>query len=86
MQRLVRHAGKEFGADIAYRWLCSDQRDIRTKDAQGNTVVVEGKKGCGENFYQNDVAKVNGQVPYEILCPNCHGTLRAWANLDNMRP
>ena len=48
--------------------------------------VVEGKKGCGEAYYQEDVPKsADGQVPYEINCGNCGALLRAFANLDNLR-
>jgi hypothetical protein len=48
--------------------------------------VVEGKKGCGEAYYQEDVPKnADGQVPYEIQCGQCGALLRAFANLDNLR-
>jgi hypothetical protein len=87
MQLMQRHAGKEFGADIRYRWNCSRDRDVRVRDAQGQLQVIEGKKGCGESFYQEDVSKLpNGEVPYEITCGNCRARLLAFANLDNMRP
>lgn len=85
IQMLKKHAGKEFGADIRYSWRCSDDRDIRVKDAQGAITPVEGHKGCGAAFYQEDVDKLaDGSTPYEITC-TCGALLRAWANIDNIR-
>jgi len=85
MVAVQRHGGKEFGADLRYSWRCSKDRDIRVKDGQGQTQVVEGRKGCGEGFYQEDVPKtIAGDVPYEIVC-TCGALLRAFANVDNIR-
>lgn len=86
MQAIAKHAGKEFSADIRYSWRCSKDRDIRARDSAGQVQVVEGKKGCGEGYYQEDVPKgPNGEVPYEINCGSCGALLRAFGNLDNMR-
>jgi hypothetical protein len=86
MQTLQRHAGQQFSADLRYSWRCSKDRDIRARDPQGSVQVVEGRKGCGEAYYQEDVPKgADGQVPYEITCGNCGALLRAFANLDNLR-
>jgi len=85
MQLVQRQGGKEFGADLRYSWRCSKDRDIRVRDSVGQVQVIEGKKGCGEAFYQEDVPKVNGEVPYEIVCGQCGALLRAFANLDNLR-
>jgi hypothetical protein len=80
-----RHAGAEFSGDIRYSWRCSRDRDIRVRDAAGQVQVVEGRKGCGEGFYQDDVPKnAAGEVPYEIVC-SCGALLRAFPNLDNIR-
>src|SRR5215471_8764161 len=87
MQKVSTHGGKQFGADLRYSWRCSKDRDIRVKDGNGQVQVVEGKKGCGASFYQEDVPKgANGEVPYEITCGDCGALLRAFANLDNLRP
>jgi hypothetical protein len=86
MQAIQQHAGQEFGADLRYSWRCSKDRDIRARDGQGQVQVVEGKKGCGEAYYQEDVPKgADGAVPYEINCGQCGALLRAFANLDNLR-
>lgn len=86
MQAVMAHANKEFGGDLRYSWRCSKDRDIRARDPQGQIQVVEGKKGCGEGYYQEDVPKgPDGQVPYEIQCGTCGALLRAFANLDNLR-
>jgi hypothetical protein len=86
MEVVQRYAGKQFGADLRYSWRCSRDRDIRARDDNGQVQVVEGKKGCGEAYYQEDVSKgPDGQVPYEVTCPNCGALLRAFANLDNLR-
>ena len=86
MQVVTRNGGKEFGADLRYSWRCSTDRDIRARDQAGQVQVVEGKKGCGESYYQEDIPKgADGQVPYEIQCGNCGALLRAFANLDNLR-
>lgn len=80
------HAGKQFGADLRYSWRCSKERDIRVRDPQGQYQTIEGKKGCGESYYQEDVPKTaSGEVPYEIQCGSCGALLRAFANLDNLR-
>jgi hypothetical protein len=86
MQKVTSHAGQEFGGDLRYSWRCSKDRDIRARDGQGQVQVVEGKKGCGEAYYQEDVPKAaDGSVPYEITCGQCGALLRAFANLDNLR-
>lgn len=86
MQTLQKHAGQQFGADLRYSWRCSKDRDIRARDSAGQVQVVEGKKGCGESYYQEDVPKSPaGEVPYEINCGSCGALLRAFANLDNIR-
>lgn len=86
MQIVQRHGGKQFGGDIRYSWRCSKDRDIRARDPQGSVQVIEGKKGCGASFYQEDVPKgAGGEVPYEITCGDCGALLRAFANLDNLR-
>ena len=86
IQVVSRNGGKEFGADLRYSWRCSTDRDIRARDPQGAVQVVEGKKGCGESYYQEDIPKdATGAVPYEIQCGQCGALLRAFANLDNLR-
>ena len=78
-------AGKEFGADLRYSWRCSVDRDIRVKNKDNVTEVVENHKGCGEAYYQEDVPKAgDGSTPYEIAC-QCGAVLRAFANMDNLR-
>jgi hypothetical protein len=85
IEELRKHAGQEFGADLRYSWRCSEDRDIRVRDAAGTVQAVEGTKGCGEGYYQEDVPKnADGTTPYEITC-QCGALLRAWANLDNLR-
>lgn len=80
--------GKEFGADIRYSWKCSADRDIRVKNAEGNVEAVEGKKGCGTSYYQEDLPSggkdAAGNVPTQIQC-QCGALLRCFANLDNIR-
>lgn len=86
IQIVQRHVNKQFGADLRYSWRCSKDRDIRARDTAGQVQVVEGHKGCGEAYYQEDVPKsADGSVPYEITCGNCGALLRAFANLDNLR-
>ena len=86
MQKVSAHAGQEFGADLRYSWRCSKDRDVRARDGQGQVQLIEGKKGCGEAFYQEDVPKnADGSVPYEINCGQCGALLRAFGNLDNLR-
>lgn len=86
IEALKPHGGKEFGGDLRYSWRCSMDRDIRTKDKDGAVTVVEGHKGCGEAYYQEDVPKnADGTTPYEVTCAKCGALLRAFANLDNLR-
>lgn len=88
MTMVQRHAGQQFGGEIRYSWRCSKERDIRVKTPDGQYQTIDGQKGCGEAYYQEDAQKnADGSVPTEITCanPNCHATLRAWPNLDNLR-
>jgi hypothetical protein len=87
IQAVTQQAGKEFGADLRYSWRCSKERDIRVRDGAGQIQVIEGKKGCGEGYYEENVGKgADGQVPYEVQCSKCGALLRAFANVDNIRP
>ncbi len=83
---LQKHAGKNFGADITYSWVCGIERNIRVPNPQGGAPTeVEGQKGCGTKYYEKDAPKnADGSVPYEITC-QCGALLRAFANLDNFR-
>lgn len=86
IEALMKHAGAEFGADLRYAWRCSSDRDIRTRDQAGAVQVVEGQQGCGRAYYAEDVPKnADGTTPYEIPC-ECGAMLRAFANVDNLRP
>jgi expansin (peptidoglycan-binding protein) len=77
--------GKEFSADLRYSWKCSQDRNIRVRDAQGAIQEVEGTKGCNTAYYQEDVPKAaDGTTPYEITC-QCGALIRAFANVDNIR-
>jgi hypothetical protein len=80
-----RQGGKEFAADVRYNWRCSKDRQVRVRDGNGQLQTIEGKMGCGASYYEEDVEKVNGQVPYEVNCAECGALLRAFANLDNLR-
>lgn len=88
IEAMKLQAKKEFGADIRFSWRCSDQRNIRVKDAQGAVQEVEGRKGCGTGYYQEDLPNggkdASGMVPTQIQC-QCGALLRAFANLDNIR-
>jgi hypothetical protein len=86
------HAGKEFGGDIRYSWKCDLNRNIRieTRDPATNARTgvqeVETQKGCGNSYYNDDVPmNPDGTKPLEITC-QCGALLRAFANLDNIRP
>lgn len=79
---------KQFGAEIRFSWRCDEKRNIRVKDAAGAIQEVEGKPGCGEAYYQEDLQNngkgADGRVPTQIQC-RCGAVLRAFANLDNIR-
>lgn len=86
IQAIQQLGGKEFGGDIEYSWGCSETRDIRARDSQGQIQVVEGRKGCGAKYYMKDVPKnPDGTTPLEIQCGQCGASLRAFANLQNIR-
>jgi hypothetical protein len=85
VQVMQQQKAKEFSADLRYSWKCSADRNIRVRDQQGAVQEVEGTKGCGTSYYQEDVPKnPDGTTPYEITC-SCGALLRAFANLDNIR-
>lgn len=85
IQALQKYPAKEFGGDITYSFVCNDQRNIRVMGTDGRSVEVEGRKGCGKKYYTRDVEKVDGKMPTEIQC-ECGAVLRAFANLENLRP
>lgn len=85
IEKMKTFAGKEFGADITYSWVCSPDRDIYAMDAEGKTQKVEGQKGCGKKYYMKDIPKgEDGKVPTQIQCA-CGAAVRCFANLDNLR-
>lgn len=88
-----KFGGKEFGADISFSWSCNPERDVRVDEGGDKLVVKEGRRGCGNKYYQAErakkpeqkIEKVNGEYPLEIECA-CGAVLRAFANLENLRP
>lgn len=85
-------SNKIFTADLSYSWTCSESRDIY-KTVDGAVVKQEGIKGCGRKFYQDTRTQkpeqkigrgADGLYPYELAC-SCGATVRAFANLDNIR-
>lgn len=89
IEAMKLQAKKQFGADIRFSWKCSETRNIRVKTSDGNIQEVEGRKGCGSAYYQEDLPNggkdAAGQVQTQIQCV-CGAVLRAFANLDNIRP
>jgi len=89
IELMKQQAGKEFGADIRYSWKCSKDRNIRVLDPAGQVREVEGRKGCDNAYYQEDVPNggkdASGNVTTQITC-QCGALLRCFANLDNIRP
>lgn len=85
LERVKKFGGREFTADIRWSWGCSTDRNIRVPDASGQLQEVE-KKGCGARYYQEDQKKdPSGEYPLQIRC-TCGASLRAFGNLDNVRP
>jgi hypothetical protein len=93
IETLNKHAGQEFGADIAFSWHCDDKRNIYARDAEGKLSEVEGTKGCGRRYYQADKTKKDeqkiarledGTYPTNVVC-SCGAEVRCFANLDNIR-
>lgn len=86
VERLISKAGEEFDADITYSWKCDDNRPMYYMDAQGARQQHPTSKGCGQKYYQKDVAKAaDGTTPLEITCSSCGALVRAFANLDRIR-
>lgn len=80
-----KYAGKEFGADLSYSFVCNSNRDIRIQNAEGKFEDVVGQNGCGKKYYQKDLQKDDtGNYPHEIAC-ECGAVLRVFANLENLR-
>lgn len=87
VQVVNKHAGKEFGAEVSYSFVCRDDKPIRAYDAQQKLQEVAGQNGCGSKYYQKDITGMRneaGEYPTEIAC-KCGGILRAFANLDSFR-
>lgn len=85
-----QQGGKEFGADIRYSWKCSADRNIRVRTDPNSmaTQEVDGRKGCGNSYYPEDLPNggkdASGTVPTQLQC-QCGAIMRAFANLDNIR-
>lgn len=89
IEKMRGFMNKEFGGDMRWSWRCSKEREIRVRDTNtGAITVVEGRKGCGESYYQEDVDPIQGEngkeFPLEIGC-KCGAVLRAFGNIDNIR-
>jgi len=87
LDQLKTLGNKEFAADIEYQWSCNPNRDVRVDDGEGNVQLVEGRKGCGQRYYQGDVPTEEGVTPVRITCsnPECGANLRAFAQLTRFR-
>lgn len=99
IETMAKYGGREFSADISYNWQCSESRDIYVPDPADaeRTVKVEGRKGCGWRYYTGDrqpdpikktgyIGKLpDGTYPNEITC-SCGAVIRAFANIENIRP
>ena len=93
---VVALATMQFGADIEWSWYCNDQRDIYTEGEDGTNVKVDGRKGCGSRYYEQQVPREeDGRYPFNIPCSGHHGegdgaepcgaSVRAFANLTRFR-
>lgn len=98
IEAVKAHFGKEFTADISYSWICSDSRNVRVRNADGQIVEVENQKGCGRNYYEaektQDNTKKATRMPDgtygEVVCGGydgrpCGNVIRPFANLDSIR-
>lgn len=91
-EAILRYAGRTFGADVELSYYCNNKNPIRTEDASGQTVTLDGQegrglqKGCGSRFYQKDVSKdeETGKFPIKIGC-DCGAILYANENLVRFR-
>lgn len=91
-QAVLKYPNGEFNAEITWSWFCNDQKNIWAMNAEGKRVEIEGTKGCGRKYYQENktrdaaqqIHKVaeTGEYPLEVGC-SCGGLVRAFANLDN---
>lgn len=89
IEAVKQHAGKEFGSDITYSFSCNNTKNIRVFDEADPDKLkeVEGRLGCGKKYYQKDVKQrmPDGSFPLKITC-ECGAVLRAFANIENIRP
>lgn len=85
---ITKNAGKEFGADIEYSYVCNDKKNIWVYESEAENaklIEVENKPGCGKKYYQKDVTKSeDGTFPHQIEC-TCGGMVRCFANVSNFR-
>lgn len=100
LKALQSLAEATFGADQEFSYSCNPKRAARWRAEDGSLVTQPDetseltgddaglKAGCGQRYYQNDVAKVDGQQPLEITCsnPECGAVIRAFGNLRTFRP
>lgn len=88
---LLEHAGQEFDAAVEVQYSCNPNKDIYADDGNGGTAPVEGQKGCGARYYQNqvqDLKNPDGTFPERITCSGndgaCAASLRAFSQLGSI--
>jgi hypothetical protein len=91
----MKHAGKEFGADVEWSANCNEENQIyiEVQDESGNVSTAPGVdqatqqpvKGCGKRYYMNNWVKgADGRYLPRHRC-ECGASLRPYGSLRNFR-
>ena len=82
---LKRHAGAKFKANVTWGAYCNPNKDGYFETIQGdpNSVeLVEGNKGCDENYYQKSIPRGDDDLFVETFkCDKCNAIVRAFPKL-----
>lgn len=95
-EALIKLGGREFTATNEFSYNCNPKKEIYVDNGAGGQEKVEGKVGCGNRYYQRDVAKVPSDpsdpaspkvFPLRIQCsnPDCGASIRAFPNLTGFK-
>lgn len=80
-------AGRRFKATVAWSAYCNPNKDVYFPDGEGNLQVHEGTKGCGTNYYQQNIPRGDDNLFIDRFeCSECGATVRAFPRLRNFQP
>ena len=78
-----KQGGKKFKANVVWSAFCNPNKDAYFENKDGVVELVEGNKGCGENYYQKAIPRdESGMYVDTFKCTDgCNAVLKAFPKL-----